>query len=78
MSENKTNVPVRDLTIKQGFKLSKFLVSWEMVLVYILVLINVVLMGMGEPFDNYDIVVLIQSIPCHHLPNSILSRAAIS
>ena len=46
MSENKTNVPVRDLTIKQGFKLSKFLVSWEMVLVYILVLINVVLMGM--------------------------------
>lgn len=46
MSENKTNVPVRDLTIKQGFKLSKFLVSWEMVLVYILVLINVVLMSM--------------------------------
>lgn len=46
MSENKTNVPVRDLTIKQGFKLSKFLVSWEMVLVYILLLINVVLMVM--------------------------------
>ena len=46
MSENKTNVPVRDLTIKQGFKLSKFLVSWEMVLVYILLLINVVLMSM--------------------------------
>lgn len=46
MSENKTNVPVRDLTIKQGFKLSKFLVSWEMVLVYILILINVVLMAM--------------------------------
>ena len=46
MSENKTNVPVRDLTIKQGFKLSKFLVSWEMVLVYILVLINVVLISM--------------------------------
>ncbi len=46
MSENKTNVPVRDLTIKQGFKLSKFLVSWEMVLVYILVLINIVLMAM--------------------------------
>lgn len=46
MSENKTNVPVRDLTIKQGFKLSKFLVSWEMVLVYILLLINVVLMAM--------------------------------
>ncbi len=46
MSENKTNVPVRDLTIKQGFKLSKFLVSWEMVLVYILILINVVLITM--------------------------------
>ena len=46
MSENKTNVPVRDLTIKQGFKLSKFLVSWEMVLVYILVLINLVLISM--------------------------------
>ncbi len=46
MSENKTNVPVRDLTIKQGFKLSKFLVSWEMVLFYILLLINVVLMTM--------------------------------
>lgn len=35
---------VRDLTVKQGFKLSKFLVSWEMVLVYILILINLVLM----------------------------------
>lgn len=46
MSENKTNVPVRDLAIKQRFKLSKFLVSWEMVLVYILLLINVVLMAM--------------------------------
>ena len=46
MSENKTNVPVRDLTIKQGFKLSKFLVCWEMVLVYILILINVVLIAM--------------------------------
>ena len=46
MSENKTNVPVRDLTIKQGFKLSKFLVSWEMVLVYILILINIVLIAM--------------------------------
>ena len=46
MGENKTNVPVRDLTIKQGFKLSKFLVCWEMVLVYILILINVVLIAM--------------------------------
>ena len=42
--EKNTNVPVRDLSVKQGFKLSKFLVSWEMVLIYILLLINVVLM----------------------------------
>lgn len=42
--EKNTNVPVRDLSVKQGFKLSKFLVSWEMVLIYILFLINVVLM----------------------------------
>lgn len=40
----KTTVPVRDLTVKKGFILSKFLVSWEMVLVYILILINIVLM----------------------------------
>ena len=33
----------RDLTVKEGFKLSKFLVKWEMILVYILVLINVIL-----------------------------------
>lgn len=40
---NENKVPVRDLTVKEKFKLSKFLVKWEMVLVYILVLINVVL-----------------------------------
>lgn len=40
----KTAAPVRDLSITQGFRLSRFLVSWEMVLVYILLLINVVLM----------------------------------
>ena len=39
-----TKVPVRDLTVKEGFKLSKFLVKWEMILIYILLLINVVLM----------------------------------
>ena len=39
-----TAATTRDLTVKQGFKLSKFLVSWEMVLIYILVLINIVLM----------------------------------
>ena len=33
--EKNTNAaPTRDLTVKQGFKLSKFLVSWEMVLVF--------------------------------------------
>lgn len=41
--KNTKSAPVRDLTVKQGFKLSKFLVSWEMVLVYILILINIVL-----------------------------------
>lgn len=40
-----TKVPVRDLTVKEGFKLSKFLVKWEMILIYILLLINVVLMA---------------------------------
>lgn len=42
MSQSKA--PVRDLTIKNQFKLSKFLVKWEIILVYILVLINVSLM----------------------------------
>ena len=36
--------PIRDLTAKDKFKLSKFLVKWEMVLVYILIIINIVLM----------------------------------
>ena len=37
MSEKNTKkaAPVRDLSVKQGFKISRFLVSWEMVLVYI-------------------------------------------
>lgn len=43
--KNTNTAPVRDLTVKQGFKLSKFLVSWEMVLLYILILINLVLMA---------------------------------
>lgn len=42
--KNTNTAPVRDLAVKQGFNLGKFLVSWEMVLVYILILINVVLM----------------------------------
>lgn len=33
----------RDLTVKEGFKLSKFLIKWEMILVYILVLLNLIL-----------------------------------
>ena len=33
----------RDLTVKEGFKLSKFLIKWEMILVYILLLLNVIL-----------------------------------
>lgn len=35
---------VKDLTIKNKFSFSKFLVSWEMILVYILLFINVALM----------------------------------
>ena len=33
----------RDLTVKEGFVLSKFLVKWEMILVYILLFINLIL-----------------------------------
>ena len=33
----------RDLSVKEGFVLSKFLVKWEMILVYILVIINLIL-----------------------------------
>ena len=33
----------RDLTVKEGFVLSKFLVKWEMILVYILLIINLIL-----------------------------------
>lgn len=33
----------RDLTVKEGFKLAKFLVTWEMILVYILVALNLIL-----------------------------------
>lgn len=37
------NTPVNNLTVKDKFVLSKFLVQWEMILVYLLVLINVML-----------------------------------
>ena len=33
----------RDLTVKEGFVLTKFLVKWEMILIYILLLINLIL-----------------------------------
>ncbi len=36
--------PVRDLTVKDGFQLSRFLVRWEMILVYLLLAINLVLL----------------------------------
>ncbi len=39
-----TKAPVYNLTVKDKFDLSKFLVQWEMILVYILILINLVLM----------------------------------
>lgn len=42
MSDN-VKAPVRDLTAKEQFKLSKFLVKWEMMLIYILIIINVAL-----------------------------------
>lgn len=42
--KNTKTVPVRDLTAKKDFRPAKFFVSWEMVLVYLLILINIVLM----------------------------------
>lgn len=40
---NTPEISTRDLNVKKQFQLSKFLVKWEMILVYILILINVVL-----------------------------------
>lgn len=62
MSDN-TKVPVRDLVAKEKFKLSKFLVRWEMILVYILVAINVVLIVQrpGLYFSPGTIQAIIQS-----------------
>lgn len=58
-----TKVPVRDLAVKEKFKLSKFLVKWEMILIYILVLINIVLIVAkpGLYFTNGTIQSIIQS-----------------
>jgi rhamnose transport system permease protein len=36
-------IPVRDLNVKDKFQLSRFLVKWEMILIYILVIINLAL-----------------------------------
>ncbi len=53
---------VRDLTVKKEFKLSKFLVSWEMLLVYILILINIVLVVFrGNLYNLSTIQSIIQS-----------------
>ncbi len=43
MAENQGTV--RDLTADEGFKLGSFLKSWEMVLVYILIIVNLTLMA---------------------------------
>lgn len=40
------SIPDRDLTVKSGFQLGKFLVSWEMILLYILAAIVIALMVM--------------------------------
>ncbi|MBE6903737.1 MAG: ABC transporter permease [Ruminococcaceae bacterium] len=53
----------RDLTVKKKFDLSKFLVSWEMILVYILIFINIILM-LTKPnlyFSSGTITSIIQS-----------------
>ncbi len=51
MAENK--IKTRDLTSDEGFKLGDFLKSWEMVLVYMLIIINIVL-SIARP-DLYSI-----------------------
>ena len=61
MSDNK--IPVRDLVAKEKFKLSRFLVRWEMILVYILIAINLVLIVQrpGLYFSAGTIQAIIQS-----------------
>ena len=55
--------PARDLAVKEKFKLSRFLVKWEMILVYILLAINLVLMATrpGLYFSAGTIQSIIQS-----------------
>ncbi|PHV70247.1 hypothetical protein CS063_11300 [Sporanaerobium hydrogeniformans] len=53
----------RDLTVKDTFKLSKFLISWEMILIYILLIINIALI-ISQPslyFANGTLSSIIQS-----------------
>lgn len=55
--------PGRDLNSKDKFKISKFLVQWEMILIYILMIINLVLM-ISKPtlyFGTGTIEAIIQS-----------------
>ena len=43
-----TSPTPKDLTVKNKFSLSKFLVKWEMILVYIFIIINIALY-IGNP-----------------------------
>ena len=55
-----TKTPTYNLTVKEKFDLRKLLVQWEMILIYILILINVALMAMKS--DLYFSPGTIQSI----------------
>ncbi len=60
--ENK-NLEIRNLKVKEKFTIKKFLLRWEMILIYILVLINIVLM-ISKPnlyFEASTIPSIIQS-----------------
>ncbi|MCL2865031.1 MAG: ABC transporter permease [Lachnospiraceae bacterium] len=60
---DKSKVAVRDLTVKDKFSFARFLVQWEMILIYILIAINVYLMVMrpGLYFAPGTIQSIIQS-----------------
>ena len=51
-----TSPTPKDLTVKNKFSLSKFLVKWEMILVYIFIIINIALY-IGNP-QSYDIITI--------------------
>lgn len=54
------NISTRDLTVHRNFRLGKFLVQWEMVLVYLLLFINVILAISGN-FSGSTLSTIIQS-----------------